>query len=186
MDWFTRLFIKEATHALNRHSGSGGGSSDGSDDGTQMYILVDENGTEYPAVLVDEETVFDADANDIRAGKIAATDDGVTVGTKEIPSYITTEGAQAIPAGNEIVIKLMNGKHRFTKLQAMVCAFNKSLEDSVAVEKVCINANVYNISSTEVLSTVTVDDETQSIKLGITNESDAPVVIRYITYKEEY
>ena len=80
MSWFTELFINEAKPALDRHSGSGLGGDD-----TQAYILVDESGKESPAVLVDKETVFDATANDIREGKTAATEAGVTVGTLVVP-----------------------------------------------------------------------------------------------------
>lgn len=181
MSWFTELFINEAKPALERHSGSGWGEDD-----TQAYILVDEDGNEYPAVLVNEETVFDATANDIREGKIAATEDGVTVGTKEIPAYITTEGFKLISAGKPITITMNDGKHEYTKLLAIVCAYNTSMTNSVAVEKSCINDKVYPAASTEVLATVSVDNVAKAIDLGILNESDKPVLIRYITYKEEY
>ena len=105
MSWFNDLFIQEAKAALGRYDGIDG-SSGGSEDGTQMYILVDEDGTEVPAVLVEEETVFNATANDIREGMVAATDAGVIVGTKEIPAYITTEGVQAIPVKGPLQILL--------------------------------------------------------------------------------
>lgn len=181
MSWFTELFINEAKPALDRHSGSGW-----ADDGTNAYILVDEDGNEYPAVLVDEETVFDATANDIREGKTAATEDGVTVGTKEIPAYITTEGTKVINSGKRMTITINDGKHDYTKLLAVICPHNTTLANSVAVEKTCINDMVYPVESTEPLSEVTIDNATQSIDLGILNESDKPVLIRYITYKEEY
>ena len=181
MSWFTKLFINEAKPALDRHSGSGWGEDD-----TQAYILVDEDGNEYPAVLVSEETVFDATANDIREGKTAATEDGVTVGTKEIPAYITTEGTKIVTAGGQMSIRLGDGKHAYTKLLAVICDYNTNLSDSVAVSKSCINGNIYPVSSTDVLSTVTADDTTQSIDFGIKNDSESLVIIRYITYKEEY
>lgn len=180
MSWFTEMFINEAKPALDRHSGSGW-----ADDGTNAYILVDEEGNEYPAVMVNEETVFDATANDIREGKTAGTEDGVTVGTKEIPLYITTEGIEVITAGSPMVITLNDGKHAYTKLQAVVCPYNTSLTNSVAVEKTCIEDHVYAVGSTEILSDVTIDDDEKAIKLGITNTSAKPVLIRYFTYKEE-
>lgn len=184
MSWFTEMFIKQVKPALDFYSGVGSGSS--SDDGTQMYILLDEEGNEYPAVVVEEETVFDATANDIREGKVAATEDGVTVGTKEIPACITTEGTKVIRAGQPVVVDPGNGKHEYTKLLAVICAFNTSPSDSVAVEKSCINDSIYLVNSTEVLSTVTVDNDAENINLGITNDGNKPVIIRYITYKEEY
>lgn len=181
MDWFTSLFINEVKPALDRHSGSGGGSD--SDD--KMFILLDEDGTEYPAVVVSEETVFDATPNDIREGKKAATESGVTIGTKEIPAYITTEGTAMIRAGKQMIVNPGEKKYDYTKLLAVVCTYNTSLANSVAVEKTCINGYVYPVSSTEALSGVIVDREAKEIDLGLINDTSKPVIIRYITYKEE-
>ena len=181
MDWFTKLFLNEVKPALDHHSGLGGGS--GSDD--KMFILLDEDGTEYPAVVVSEETVFDATANDIREGKVAATEDGVTIGTKEIPSYITTEGTKIIRAGKSMIIDTIVNNYDYTKLLAMVCSYNTNMSNSVAVEKVCINDYMYPSSSVEVLSAVIVDHDTKSIDLGLINDGSKPIIIRYITYKEE-
>ena len=80
-NYLTDLFINEVKPALERHSGSGGSTPDSPGD---VFILVDEAGNEATAVYVEEATVFDATANDIRAGKIAATESGVTVGTLEV------------------------------------------------------------------------------------------------------
>lgn len=180
ISWFTELFINQAKPALEYHRGLGNGSDD-----TQMYILVDEEGNEYPAVFVDEETVFDATANDIREGKVAATEDGVTTGTKEIPAYITTEGSQLIPVGGQFAIRMRANRCEFTKLQVLICAYQSSLAASVATEKVSINGKVYEVGSTEELAEVTVDVDNGQINLGITNEGDTPRVIRYFTFKEE-
>lgn len=150
------------------------------------YILVDKSGSEIPAVFVENETLFTAGPNDVREGSIAANGEGVFVGTKEIPSYITTEGTTIITAGKPMVIKPKSGKHQYTKLLAVICPFNKDIDDSVAVEKSCINNGVYPAGSIEKLSTVTIDDVNETIDLGITNEHSTLVLIRYITYKEEY
>ena len=45
-----------------------------------VYILVDEEGNEIPAVYVDSEVALTATADDIRAGCTAATDAGIIVG----------------------------------------------------------------------------------------------------------
>lgn len=148
------------------------------DDG-ETYILVDENGNEIPAVLTEEEVDLTATANDIRLGSIAVTDDGVIEGTKEIPSYLTTEGMIAVMAGKDFVIKNLGHKSNFTKLQALFCT------NSVVTDKVCINTKVYPVNSKNVLSTVTVDTENQIINFGITNDGTTPYEIRYFTYKEE-
>lgn len=182
MSWFTKLFINEVKPALERHSGGYGGSSD---DDTQMYILVDEDGNEYPAVFVDEETVFDATANDIREGKVAATEDGVTTGTKDIPAYYVSEGYRLITPGSIFETAYLEF-YDFTKLQVIICPFSKSLANSVAAEKVVIGENVYPVNSTEAISTVTRDGEAWKINLGLTNDTSSIYVLRYFTYKEDY
>lgn len=179
MNWFTNLFINEAKAALNAHSGGYG-----YDDDTQMYILQDEDGTEYHAVFVDEETVFDATANDIREGKLAATDDGVVIGTKDIPSYYTSEGYRLITKGSVFETGRLT-HYDFTKLQAVMCPFNKTVTASVAAEKVAIEKNVYPVNSTDIIATVTKDAVGNKINFGLTNDSDSIYVLRYFTYKEE-
>ena len=149
------------------------------------YILVDSDGNEVVATLVDEATVFNATANDIRLGKVAATESGVTTGTKDIPAYHTTEGVEKIPEGSALTIPMFSDKCQYTKLQALICTFNTLVSDSVATEKVSIDGKVYNVGSTIVLSEVSVDSVNQSINLSLINDSDHPVVIRYFTYKEE-
>lgn len=153
-------------------------------DETQTYLLVDEAGNEVAAVLVSEETVFDATANDIRLGKVAATADGVTTGTKEIPSYNTREGFTLITAGKQLTIPTVD--YDYTKMQALVCAFNTSLSNSVSTEKVAINDRVYNVQSVDALSVVTKNDSNQTIDFGVTNDSDKPQIVRYVYYKEVY
>ena len=47
----------------------------------KTFVIVDENGNELTGVLVDEMTIFDATADDIKLGKIAASDSGIVIGT---------------------------------------------------------------------------------------------------------
>ena len=144
------------------------------------YILVDQDGNEYPAVWVESDTVCNATANDIRKGSVAITPDGVIEGTKEIPAYHTVEGMRVIAAGKNFTLEKIGKASAFSKLQALFCT------DSVAADKVCINTKVYAVNSNSVLSNVTVDDKTQSINFGMTNDTDTPYIIRYFTYREEY
>lgn len=155
---------------------------------TMTYILVAEDGTEIPAVVVEEETVFTATANDIREGTVAATTEGVTTGTKVIPSYHSTEGNVIVMPGEVAIIALPStlATYDYTKLQAIVCSFNSSIANSVAAEKVAIDDNVYDVQSVVALSELVKDAENQAINLGITNDTDIPWVIRYFTLKEIY
>ncbi len=154
-----------------------------------VFILEDEAGTEVVGVLVDEVTAFDATENDIRTGKVAVTDSGVTVGTKEIPAYHTTEGARVIPKGQKIripIIKDERNLYDFTKLQVLICPFNGNVDGSVAVTMVAINDGVYRVLSSDKISIVIKDTESGQIDLDIINDSDGKFVVRFVTYKEIY
>lgn len=152
---------------------------------TGTYVLVDEDGNEIPAVFVENKTVFTATENDIRVGTTAVTESGVTVGTKEIPSYVTLEGYRAITNNSKFLI-YAGDNYDYTKLQAIICPFNKSINASVSAEKVVIDNNVYPVQSTVSESTVLVDVDNARIDLGLTNTSGKPYLIRYFTYKEIY
>lgn len=149
------------------------------------YILVDENGTEAYATVVENKVVFDATANDIRLGKTAATGDGVTVGTKEIPPYRAEEGHMTIEPGGALEIPMFSDMCHYTTLQIIVCAYNTFIDDSVSSEKVAIDNNVYAVGSTTVLSKVTVDSSSQTIKLGLTNDRNYSLVVRFMVIKED-
>ena len=151
---------------------------------TQTYILIDEDGNEIPAVLVEEKTVFTATANDIRLGTVAATETGVTTGEKVIPSYHTTEGYELIPSGSAFAIPFGDKLYDFTKLQVIICPWAGSIAGSVAAEKVSLDENIYAVNSTESLAVVSRDSENLSINLNITNESENLYLVRYFTYKE--
>lgn len=154
-------------------------------DNTQTYILVDEEGNEIPAVLVDEEVTLTANAaTDIRIGTTAVTDEGVVTGGKEIPVYHATEGSKLVTNGSKLVLSIP--RYNYTRLQAIICSFNTNMANSVAAEKVAINDCVYPVQSTEVESTITLNDEIGYIDFGITNTSGKPCLIRYFTFKEIY
>lgn len=50
----------------------------------KTFILVDDDGNEVMGVVVDSEVVFTATDSDVRAGKIYASNDGVSVGTLDV------------------------------------------------------------------------------------------------------
>lgn len=146
------------------------------------YILVDENGVEVPAVLVDEKVTLTATANDIRIGTTAVTEEGVVTGEKEIPAYHTSEGYRAVPKGTKFTLPLPN--YNYTKLQAIFCPFNTSMSNSVAAEKVAIENKVYSVRSATAEANVTKDETVGQIDFGITNSSNGVYLIRYFSYKE--
>lgn len=149
------------------------------------YILVDEAGNEVPAVLVDEPVELTATPNDIRRGTTAVTAEGIIEGEKEIPAYQTEQGYRLIKPGKQLIIPMYSDRCQYTKLQVLVCEYNTNIDDSVAARMVVIDDKLYTSGSTEVFADVSVDVDTQSINLGLTNEGETSLVIRYMTIKEE-
>lgn len=142
--------------------------------------------TPIMAVVVDEEKVFDATENDVRKGMTFASNSGVKVGTKDIPAYRTKQGVVGIEPNESFSILLKDyTQYDYTKLQCLISKFNTSIDDSVSVDRVVIGDNVYTVNSTEVLSTVTKDATTGSIKLNIINDTNNNYLLRYFTLREE-
>lgn len=54
----------------------------------KTFIIVNEDGEEVSAVVVDQDVVFTATDSDVAKGKVYASDSGVSTGTNEIPLYI--------------------------------------------------------------------------------------------------
>lgn len=50
----------------------------------KTFILVDEDGNEITGVVVDKQTIFTATDDDVREGKVYASNDGVSVGTLQV------------------------------------------------------------------------------------------------------
>ena len=150
------------------------------------FLLVDEAGNEYAAAYLDSDVVTTAGPNDIRKGYTAITAEGLIEGEKEIPSYYTMEGYCLITNGSEFNIQFFNDDYDFTKLQAIICPFSGSITGSVSADRVCVEGKVYAVNTTEALSTVTKDASNRRIKLGITNDSGNPYLLRFFTYREVY
>lgn len=49
----------------------------------KTYVIEDADGNSYTGVVVENITVFDATPEDLKLGKIAASDMGVIIGTHE-------------------------------------------------------------------------------------------------------
>lgn len=150
------------------------------------FVIVDENGNEITGVCVDNPVVFTANASeDIREGKVAATDVGVVTGEAFIPNYVTYTGTKVITKGSSFVLHMQDDCD-YTKLQAIICSFNTSLTNSVAAEQVAIEDKVFAVKSTEALSSIVKDTENSLIDFGIVNTSDNMCLIRFFMYRELY
>jgi hypothetical protein len=151
-----------------------------------VFELELDDGTVLNGVVTEEPPVITATANDVRKGKTVILSDGLVEGTKKIPSYETTTGYSAVTPGSMFSIKLpLNDAYNYTKLQCVIAPFNVSLPNSVAVDKISLNDNVYATGSTESLAVVSKNSTKKSIDFNITNNTDKNYVIHYFTYKEE-
>lgn len=140
----------------------------------------------FDAVVVDELTKFDATENDVRKGKVFASNGGMKIGTKDIPAYRTIQGVVYILPNEDFSILLKEyTQYDYTKLQCMISKFNTTVDDSVAVDRVVIDDSSYEVNSTKVLSSVTKNSQTESIDLNFKNDTSDTYVLRYFTYREE-
>ena len=152
----------------------------------KTFVLVDENGAEITGVVVDNPVIFTANAaEDIREGKVAATDSGVVTGEAFIPNYVTHTGISVIRNNSPFCLNMQNN-YDYTKLQAIICGFNTNLSNSVSAEQIVIDNKVFAVRSTEALSSVTKDSENTLINFGIINTSGNMCLIRYFMYRELY
>ena len=55
----------------------------GSSGFAKTYVIEDMDGNTYTGVVVDDIILFDAQPEDLRVGKVAASDSGIIVGTHE-------------------------------------------------------------------------------------------------------
>lgn len=149
--------------------------------------IVDENGNEILGVVTESEVVFTATDNDVREGMVYASNDGVSTGTNNIPAYHTNEGKKIVMPNTTFSISLpVEDAYDFTALQILICAYNTSITNSVAADRIGINESLYPVQSTELLSTITKNTENKTIDLGIINDTKNKFVIRFFTYKECY
>ena len=53
----------------------------------KTFVIEDENGNELTGVITDIEQIFSATTDDVNAGKVFASNDGIQVGTQHAPAY---------------------------------------------------------------------------------------------------
>ena len=147
--------------------------------------LTDENGYTVVGAVTGSKVLLTAKPSDVKIGKIAATDEGITEGT-DTKTYRTTHGTKCILPGESFTILLDEyDGYDYTKFQAMIAEFNTTLSDSTSIVKTSLNDAVYNVNSAAKVSDVTKNSSTKSIDLNITNNTDNIYVIHYNTYREE-
>lgn len=159
----------------------GGGSAP-----LKTLILEDENGNQFTGVVTESEVIFTATDNDVREGMVYASDNGVSIGTKNIPAYHTMKASKLVLPDMSYSITLADyDLYDYTKFQCVIAKRNTSISDSVAVNKVALENSIYEVNSSEVLSVITKNSDKKSIDFNIVNDTEDIYVIHYFTYKEE-
>lgn len=151
----------------------------------KMVEIIDGNGNTLVGTVTDSAVVFDATREDVKVGKMFASNDGVQEGI-DTKTYRTIHASRAILPGESFSIPLEdNDMYNYTKFQAIIANFNTTIADSISVSKISFNNSVYNVSSTIKLSDVTKSVSTKSINLNIMNDTSNEYIIHYALYKEE-
>ena len=151
----------------------------------KTVILMDSNGNEMTAVVTGEEVVFTATADDIKIGKIAATDEGIVEG-KNTNTYQTTASTCLILPGEDFSIPLNNrNTYDYTKFQCIIVVFSSDYSANVESFGITVDDSVFSVETSNKISDITKNHDTKSIDLNFTNTTDKVYSIRYFTYHEE-
>ena len=144
--------------------------------------LVDEKGNEILGVVTESEVIFTATDNDVRSGLVYASDSGVSIGTKDIPSYYTSCGHKFVLAGNRATLATL--EYDYKNIMITISTYDTSVDKSVIPTYISVGNDIYAVGSNTKLSTITFDSNNKLVDFGITvNEKS---VLRYCITKEEY
>lgn len=161
------------------------GSATGGFGMPKTLVLTDSNGNEFTGVVTGQKTVFTATKDDVKTGKIFASDEGIQTG-EDTRTYRTTHATHLVLPNQDFSIPLAQyDKYDYTKFQAVISEFNTTEFDSLSVEKFVLYDSVYNVNSDDKVSDVTKNEDTKSVDLNITNNTDNTFIVHYNTYKEE-
>lgn len=147
--------------------------------------IENSDGSTILGVVTGEETILTATDEDIKIGKIAATDGGIVEGTNTI-TYETTTSYRLILPGEEFSIPLSNHNiYDYTKFQCIIVAFSSDYSTSVESLAVTVNDSVFSVATSEKISYITKNHNKKSIDLNFTNDTNKIYCIRYFTYHDE-
>lgn len=151
----------------------------------KMVEIVDGNGNTLVGTVTDSAVVFDATREDVKVGKIFASNDGVQEGI-DTNTYRTTVGSKIIEPGENISIPLSQyDKYNYTKFQGVIVIYNSDYSTNVNVVGITIDDYVFSSSTSNKLSTITKNSVTKSIDFNVKNDTQNAYEVFYSTYYEE-
>ena len=148
-------------------------------------LQYNDTSTPIIATVVGQETIFDATENDVRKGKVFASNAGMKTGQKDIPAYETRSSSWLIRPNEDFVIPFSDkDRYDYTKIQCIIVEFNENYDNTVIARYFTIDDGLFSTETFNKVSTLTKDSVTKSIKFNITNNDDKTYEIMYFTYKE--
>lgn len=144
--------------------------------------LIDENGVEILGVVTESEVIFTATDNDVREGVVYASDNGVSTGTKNIPSYHTSYGCRVVSANKDIIIPTT--EYNYSNLFVIISTYSNNVDESTITTYVSIDNGMYAVGSSAKLSDIIIDTDNEEINLGLTTSEKS--VVRYLVTMEEF
>lgn len=147
----------------------------------KMVEIVDGNGNTLVGTVTDSAVVFDATREDVKVGKMFASNDGVQEGI-DTKIYRTTVGSEIIKPGENISIPLSQyDKYNYTKFQGVIVIHNSDYSTNVNVVGITIDDYVFSSSTSNKLSTITKNSVTKSIDFNVKNDTQNVYEVFYST-----
>lgn len=151
----------------------------------KMVEIIDGNGNTLVGTVTDSAVVFDATREDVKVGKMFASNDGVQEGI-DTKTYRTTVGSEIIKPGENISIPLSQyDQYNYTKFQGVIVIHNSDYSTNVNVVGITIDDYVFSSSTSNKLSTITKNSVTKSIDFNVKNDTQNVYEVFYSTYHEE-
>lgn len=145
--------------------------------------IVDDNGVQALAVVVDEEADYElsATAKDVKVGKVFIGANGLDVGTNDAPCCRFTNGVHEVYPGVEFMLCFKEANQwDYSTVHAVITNKNTPFK----VERLIVHDNVYDSNGTEIAE-VTKDSVNNCIRFNIKNETTEVQLLHFFVCKEE-
>ena len=152
----------------------------GSSSTINVVQLVCEDGTVLEGIVAAERPNIDATAKDIRRGKTAITQYGVTEGEADMAGLMSS--SCDVTSGEPLSIYLPdNNRYNYTTFQCVVVL----QRDNAVIKYFSINDAVYSVETATKVSDITKNADTKSIDFNIVNESEDIYTIIYVVNRDD-
>lgn len=159
------------------------GNKIGGNSAYDKTYIVDDNGIQALAVVVDDTANYELSAlsKDVRAGKVFIGANGLDVGTNDTPCCRVTNGVHEVYPGVEFMLCFKEADQwDYSTVHAVIT--NKSTP--FKVENLIVHNKVYDPGGKEIAE-VTKDAANNCIRFNIKNETAEVQLLHFFVCKEE-